>query len=97
MQPEPGHPGWVRCPVCKFVTQLIGYDTDDIAKMFEEEIAEKRAMSKGGGGGGGRRRRKPYRPRPSAWTPERDAAHTARHNARMAAKEKAKRCQRAAG
>lgn len=85
MQPEPGEPGWIRCPVCNFLTQLVGYDADDIAEMFHEEVLQKRRMSKAGSrSSGGRRRRKPYRPRPSAWTPERDAAHVARHNARMA-------------
>ena len=36
MQPIEGHPGWIRCPVCQFVTQLIDYDADDVRQTFDD-------------------------------------------------------------
>jgi hypothetical protein len=65
MTPVEGHPGWIRCTLCGFTTQLIGYNAkavkDDFDALFEEEIAHKESMMKkrGGGGGGGRRPEKP--------------------------------------
>src|SRR5690606_21222533 len=36
MQPIEEHPGWIRCPVCQFVTQLIDYDADDVRRTFDD-------------------------------------------------------------
>ena len=31
-----GFPGWIRCSLCGFTTQLIDYDTDDVRRTFDE-------------------------------------------------------------
>lgn len=88
-----GHPGWIYCPLCGLVTQLVDYDADDchdtfgkvdpeIAHLWDDEQSYKSSIAKKRGGGGptGRKSKPERRALPD---PAADLRAIVKHNARV--------------
>lgn len=89
-----GHPGWIRCTLCGFTTQIIGYNAEsvrrdfsgidpEVAEVWEDEQSYKATVAKKRAGGGPKGR-KTKSGRKALPDPDADDRAVIRHNARTA-------------